>query len=399
MSEHLTPAEQIKLKQFIQGFTEISPEKGHGQGDQRSKVCYKLVLERGVLKHIFELTKQYSLLSFIEVINNNLSKGLLPIRSNVTRVEERLIKLGYETCHKFQKLKGRKKNDFLFEKITMTIFNDEVLSVVEIAQNETIRLQKEFREQITKLHHDIAQLQNNINHISKQSNEQILVIQEQNHVLVNYIEKMRMQYPNTGKKLSELNRKSASKKLSILKNRVEKALWFAKSFGVTFEDITCTDNSGKKYYLLDNNKSRFDNLPEVEKDKVKNILFILDQFCISDEAYHELTVQNNTMVKSYLIKQCRENLNNIFSIKQTPGLHPGAQLDLFETLDRLLINLNLPNDGRNIPRAQIKLAADEAKVSRISSFLVLSLCILNNGDEVMSSSGQHTLAIVSSDEK
>lgn len=59
--------------------------------------------------------------------------------------------------------------------------------------------QKEFSEQITKLYHDIAQLQNNISHISKQSNEQILVIKEQNHVLVNYIEKLRMQYPNTGK--------------------------------------------------------------------------------------------------------------------------------------------------------------------------------------------------------
>ena len=283
----------------------------------------------------------------------------------------------------FKNSKVEKKNDFLFEKITMTIFNDEVLSVGEIAQNERIRLQKEFSEQITKLHHDIAHLQNNISHLSKQNidkNEQILVIQEQNQVLVNYVGKIKMQYPNTGKQLSNLNRKSASKKLSILKDRVEKALWFAKSFGVTFEDITCTDNSGKKYDLLGNNKSRFGILPEFEKDKVKNILFILDQFCISDEAYHELTVQNNSMVKSYLIKQCRENLNNIFSIKQTPGLHSGAQLDLFETLDRLLINLNLPNDSRNIHRVEIKLAADGAKVSRISSFLVLSLCILNNGD-------------------
>jgi hypothetical protein len=108
MSEHLSPSEQSKLKQFIQGSTEISAEKGHVQGNQRSKVCYKLVLERSILKHIFDLTKQYSL-SFIEVVNNNLSKGLLPIRSNVTRVEERLTKLGYETCIKFQKLKGRKK--------------------------------------------------------------------------------------------------------------------------------------------------------------------------------------------------------------------------------------------------------------------------------------------------
>lgn len=79
------------------------------------------------------------------------------------------------------------------------------------------------------------------------------------------------------------------------------------------------------------------------------------------------------MVKSYLIKQFRENLYNMFSMKQTPGLHPGAQLHLFETLDRLLINLNLPNDSRNIPRVEIKLASDGEKVSRISRFFWSSL--------------------------
>ena len=51
------------------------------------------------------------------------------------------------------------------------------------------------------------------------------------------------------------------------------------------------------------------------------------------------------------------------------------------------------------PTVQLKLAADGAKVSRISSFLVLSLAVLKDGDAVMSSTRQHTLAIVSSDEK
>jgi len=35
------------------------------------------------------------------------------------------------------------------------------------------------------------------------------------------------------------------KQLSILKDRLQKALWFDKSFGITFDDITCSDNSGK----------------------------------------------------------------------------------------------------------------------------------------------------------
>jgi len=40
-------------------------------------------------------------LSFIEVVNNHLSNGLLPIRSSVSRVEERLTKFGYVASPSF----------------------------------------------------------------------------------------------------------------------------------------------------------------------------------------------------------------------------------------------------------------------------------------------------------
>ena len=104
------------------------------------------------------------------------------------------------------------------------------------------------------------------------------------------------------------------------------------------------------------------------------------------------------MVKSYLIKQCRKNVNKTFSILQTPGPHPGAQLDFYETIDRLLDELSNEGDTVEPPTVKLKLAADGAKASRISMFMVLSLAVLNDGDAVMSSNGQHTLAIVSSAE-
>ena len=44
---------------------------------------------------------------------------------------------------------------------------------------------------------------------------------------------------------SDLNRKEYFKKLSILKDRLQKALCFDKSFGTTFDDITLSDNFGK----------------------------------------------------------------------------------------------------------------------------------------------------------
>lgn len=93
-------------------------------------------------------------------------------------------------------------------------------------------------------------------------------------------------------------------------------------------------------------------------------------------------------------------LNNVgklstrfFSILQTPGPHPGAQLDFFETIDRFLDEISNESGTFEPATVKLKLAADGAKVSRISSFLVLSQAVLNDGYAVMSSTRQHTLAI------
>ena len=55
----------------------------NGQGDQRSKVDFGKKCSQAY----FWIDQKYSL-SFIEIVNNNLSNGLLPILSSVSRVEE-----------------------------------------------------------------------------------------------------------------------------------------------------------------------------------------------------------------------------------------------------------------------------------------------------------------------
>ena len=47
----------------------------------------------------------------------------------------------------------------------------------------------------------------------------------------------------------------APKKVSILRERVQKALWFAKSFGIQFTEIKGADKNGKIYDLLNEKQS------------------------------------------------------------------------------------------------------------------------------------------------
>ena len=73
----------------------------------------------------------------------------------------------------------------------------------------------------------------------------------------------------------------------------------------------------------------FRNLSEHKKNKVRQIIFISDKFCIGKAPYHELTMVpgGEGMPRSYLVKQCKNQLNQLCHVSKTPGPAEGAQLD------------------------------------------------------------------------
>ena len=87
----------------------------------------------------------------------------------------------------------------------------------------------------------------------------------------------------------------------------------------------------------DAKKCAYHSLTEEDKDKVKNVVYIMDKFCVSDVAYHELSMTDEEgLPRSYLIKQCRHHLNKVYSISRTPGEWPGAQLNFKNELNHQL---------------------------------------------------------------
>ena len=47
----------------------------------------------------------------------------------------------------------------------------------------------------------------------------------------------------------------------------------------------------------------YGNLHKEDKNKLEQVLFLLDKFCVGDEVYHELTMITDGLPKSYLVKQ------------------------------------------------------------------------------------------------
>ena len=80
--------------------------------------------------------------------------------------------------------------------------------------------------------------------------------------------------------------------------------------------------------------SKYEALPENQRTKVKEILHIMDKFCVGDAAYHALTVLEHDLPRSYMIKQCRNDINGLFVIRRTPGELIGAQMSFKDELQR-----------------------------------------------------------------
>ena len=124
------------------------------------------------------------------------------------------------------------------------------------------------------------------------------------------------------------------RKLRELKTNIERALCFAKAFGLELKSVEFEDEAGSshsvEYQTTDKGAKSFRNISEDEKNKVRQILFISDKFCIGEAAYHELTMVpgGEGIPRSYLVKQCKNyQLNQLCHVSKTPGPAEGAQLD------------------------------------------------------------------------
>ena len=93
-------------------------------------------------------------------------------------------------------------------------------------------------------------------------------------------------------------------------------------------DFIDEEGTSRRLSYSEKAKKSYKDLSAQDQEKVKSVLYILDKFCIGDAAYHELTMEcGNGLPRSYLIKQCKDDLNKLCHITATPVIEQGVQMD------------------------------------------------------------------------
>ena len=214
-----------------------------------------------------------------------------------------------------------------------------LLSEINTLQEEKIQLEEQVENLETRcdsLLKDVAELKQNADRDAGLE-QAFTEAEDKNKELQEYIEKLIERdsckhcysHGNKGNTYDKVSYTQQRRKLKELKSNAEKALWFLKTFGFEIDKISLIDTSGAKVNLDYSGikKSGYQFLAEDEKDKVRSVVYLMDLFCVSDAAYHELSmIDQENLPRSYLIKQCRQDLNKVYCISRTPRKWPGAQL-------------------------------------------------------------------------
>ena len=106
-------------------------------------------------------------------------------------------------------------------------------------------------------------------------------------------------------------------------SRAEAALWFCSSFGVELVGLTVKESDSDVVHNITSKPNcqdlatqaegerKYSTLSTHEKENVEKIFFLLDKFCVGDSFYHEISMITDSLQRSYLVKQCRDELNKM----------------------------------------------------------------------------------------
>lgn len=341
-----------------------------------------------------------------------------------SQINDNLWKISTSVVQLYKKTKGRKRKELDNRVRKFHVMAGQTKSQEDYEEeiNQLKSAAENWRSKYQNLEVEKRNLYNEMLEVINQKERTINHLQNENQQLLNYItdiEKVaniHCQYK--GKHLSSSQNKSRT--LKTFMSRAETALWFSKNFGLDIESMLIKESdTGKKHTVTfeavtketqdstansepSEKSNRYNNLTEEHKKQIEEILFVLDKFCVGDAFYHQFTMMTNGLPKSYLIQQCRSDLNKLCCIDPLPGKLTGSKVhsvrDVMKEhiLDYIKENPNFDPAKENI---QIKISGDGARMTRNSSFILLSFSILQTGQEVMSAKGNRTIAVVNGKEE
>ena len=408
MSEILTDYKKRELEWKLSLSTEFPLRYVKQQAAQQYEFLFCVEIPWPLLRLWGEILEDTAIkATYLDLLNSTVVDGWFMVKRGCERVEKLLYKTAAVVKSTYRKTSGRKKKQLDDKVYKLSIRRNEVetfeslKSEIEKSQHELDEWKRKFNDlaaEKEKLYDDMIR---EINELQ----EEITDLKQVNKDLADYVEALEKSasLQCQGKKYNQLGTKQQGRKLRLLKSKAQCALWFCKSFGLELTEIKLQDEEGLihslNYSASNSTPHGHANLDEEEKNKVEQVLFLLDKFCVGDETYHELSMITEGLPKSYLVKQSRTAMNKLYHIERTPGKYSGSCLNFTSTLKDHVRELLMKEPELKEGKIQVKLSGDGARMSRTTNFMMMSFTLLQLNESVMSPKHNRTVAIINGPEK
>lgn len=285
--------------------------------NRKADVLFSLAIPNALLYHWH---KNSDSKSFVELVNSKIVNGSVQLCDNQTEINKRLQVQTSKLAGKIQRVKGRKREALLNDVYHLFVMTGEANSVEKL-QNQVTELEDQLEEnkrEITQLLEDMAQeIVNNEDCLSNTCD-----------------------FVNKGQQVHEVSPRQLRRKLSECRTFVQQTIWFCETFGLTPEclQLRKTVTGSPVKMSLDLSSSESTKHLTQDQEKVSQILYILDRFAVSDEAYHELSSASD-LPPLHHIKRKRLIVNSSVQIHRLPrgdGAYRSPREAITEQISRMV---------------------------------------------------------------
>ncbi len=219
-------------------------------------------------------------------------------------------------------------------------------------------------------------------------------IQFCNDELKTFVKNLTAVHSKARKPFEELTTRQKSRRLSQMRTLVEVSEWLAKTLGLDISGFTVTPTGVESNPIELVPTDRGSTTSTGKQELTESILYLLDKYCVSDSFYHELTMLDDHLPRSHLIKQTRKNLRDLHTITPTPNNVPGARMCFTELLRDRVAHFLKEHPEKKGETIKIKICGDGAKTSRVANYISLSFSIVDDCASTMAAKGIHAIAII-----
>ena len=124
-------------------------------------------------------------------------------------------------------------------------------------------------------------------------------------------------------------------------------------------------------------------------------MYVKERFNLSNQAYHELSMVNKSLPRSYAIQKKTSELNSNSTIYQIPGKVIGVRQSVLEQLNKVITYLvKIDQSFKQCQNIRVKITGDGTSISRSMHCVVVAFSVIRDSANPNSPGGNHTVAIL-----